>query len=395
MPAFGPIPAIFMLVGEAPGADEERIGKPFVGKSGWCLDAMLGDAGIARSACFVTNVCKYRPPGNKLESKTHAWWTDKKSKAAKMGCPHFRDDMYYNDLIAAGLAELEAEILRTRPQVIIGLGNLPLWALTGHLGISQWHGSELWLARLNDETSKAPPPPVIPTYHPAYVLRMWEWRATVVHDLRKRVTGKLTRPNSRQMPKYNFVVPSTAQYAVEALRSWGDRADAGWMDVTCDVETRHGRIACVGFGFSELDAICIPLMHVDGTRYWTADDEKYLCAEIQTFMRHHHVRLIGQNFNYDRQYFIRDPLFGFRPSLYYDTMIGQHLLFPGTPKDLAHQSSMYCAWHCYWKDEGKEIETEDEPQWWQYNCRDCVTTWEIAATTRPLLAKAGFLEVDK
>ena len=160
-------------------------------------------------------------------------------------------------------------------------------------------------------------------------------------------------------------------------------------DLVCDVETRHGRIACVGFGWSPLDALCIPLMHVNGTRYWL-EVEGQLAAAIRRIMEHPRVRLIGQNFNYDRQYFYRDPLFGFRPRLHYDTMIGQHLLFPGVPKDLAYQASHYCQWHRFWKDEGKEITSADEGQWWNYNCRDCVATWEVASVTRPLLVKAGF-----
>jgi DNA polymerase I-like protein with 3'-5' exonuclease and polymerase domains len=159
------------------------------------------------------------------------------------------------------------------------------------------------------------------------------------------------------------------------------------------VETRGGRIACVGFGWSDLDALCVPLMHADGRRYWGEDmerDEFEICYLIRILMEHESVRLIGQNFNYDRQYFVRDPAFGFRPRLHYDTMIGHHLLFPGTPKDLATQSSLYCQWHCFWKDEGKEIDSGNEAQWWEYNCRDCVATWEIARVTRPLLVKAGF-----
>src|SRR6266850_5640969 len=62
----GPIPARIMLVGEAPGAQEEAEGIPFVGESGKELNRMLQEAGITRSECFVTNVCRVRPPGNDI-----------------------------------------------------------------------------------------------------------------------------------------------------------------------------------------------------------------------------------------------------------------------------------------------------------------------------------------
>src|SRR3990172_1822079 len=63
----GPLDAQIMIVGEAPGADEEIAGIPFVGSSGTELTRMLHEAGIVRSECFLTNVCKYRPPENKIE----------------------------------------------------------------------------------------------------------------------------------------------------------------------------------------------------------------------------------------------------------------------------------------------------------------------------------------
>lgn len=54
-----------MLVGEAPGADEDRLGIPFVGASGRLLDKMLASADIARDRVFITNVCRCRPPANR------------------------------------------------------------------------------------------------------------------------------------------------------------------------------------------------------------------------------------------------------------------------------------------------------------------------------------------
>lgn len=54
-----------MLVGEAPGADEDRIGLPFVGRSGQLLDKMLKAVNVDRTSCYITNVLPWRPPGNR------------------------------------------------------------------------------------------------------------------------------------------------------------------------------------------------------------------------------------------------------------------------------------------------------------------------------------------
>ena len=62
----GPCPATIMLVGEAPGEQEVAQGAPFVGASGQELSRMLQEAGIMRSACFITNVVRIRPPGNDI-----------------------------------------------------------------------------------------------------------------------------------------------------------------------------------------------------------------------------------------------------------------------------------------------------------------------------------------
>ena len=66
VPPTGPCPARIMIVGEAPGADEVKAMQPFVGASGRELDKMLSEAGIIRADCFITNVCKRRPPANDI-----------------------------------------------------------------------------------------------------------------------------------------------------------------------------------------------------------------------------------------------------------------------------------------------------------------------------------------
>jgi uracil-DNA glycosylase family 4 len=65
VPGYGPVPAKLMIVGEAPGADEDLIGKPFQGSAGRVLDRLLGFCDVKREDVFITNTFKYRPPNNR------------------------------------------------------------------------------------------------------------------------------------------------------------------------------------------------------------------------------------------------------------------------------------------------------------------------------------------
>jgi len=62
----GPLDAKIMLVGEAPGTEEDKIGRPFQGYSGGVLDNLLAQAGIARHQCLIANVARERPPAGRI-----------------------------------------------------------------------------------------------------------------------------------------------------------------------------------------------------------------------------------------------------------------------------------------------------------------------------------------
>lgn len=138
VPSEGPIPAKIMLVGEYPGEREIQENRPFVGPSGWELDKMLGSAGINRLNCFVTNVVRERPRGNDIS----IWIPDTKKGVTKEHSILLRD-RFVAPIVFEGFKLLVDEIERCKPEVIIALGNIALWALTGRWGIKSWRGSML------------------------------------------------------------------------------------------------------------------------------------------------------------------------------------------------------------------------------------------------------------
>lgn len=131
----GNLRAELMMVGEGPGADEDKTGRPFVGLAGQLLTKILNAAGIDRSSIFITNIVKCRPPNNR----------DPKSDET-LACGDF----------------LEAQILLIKPKILVGLGNTPLkWFFKANGGITKLRGQ--WLSWRGID--------FFPMFHPSYLLR--------------------------------------------------------------------------------------------------------------------------------------------------------------------------------------------------------------------------------
>jgi DNA polymerase len=128
--------ANLLFVGEGPGADEDAAGLPFVGRSGKLLDRMMAEEmGLTRADCYITNMVKCRPPGN-------------------------RDPR--PDEMATCRPWLDAQLAHLDPTVVVTLGNVATRTLLGRReGITQLRGRAYsWQGRV-----------VIPTYHPSAALR--------------------------------------------------------------------------------------------------------------------------------------------------------------------------------------------------------------------------------
>lgn len=362
----GPIDAKIMLIGEAPGAEEEVQGVPFVGNSGKELTKMLHEAGILITECYLTNVCKYRPPGNDIET----FFLD-----SKLNEP--------NELIKEGVNELLAEIDQVKPKLILCLGNTPLWALRGHRAITKWRGSMLYY---KDAL-------LMPAVHPSLILRDWSQRAVAVHDFKRALRG--LQEGKWPVPEYQFQVRPSYEEVMDTLGMLIARADKGPLRISSDIETRIRHIACHGIAWSRTEAICIPYMCTERrTGYWSYDQELDITLREQQLLQHPNARVIGQNYLYDAQYFARRR--GYAPRLTDDTMHQQHIAFAGSPKGLDYLSSLYCQYHQYWKDEGKNWDISmPEEQYWTYNCKDAVTTFEVQEVLEHVIARLNLQEQYK
>ena len=138
VPGVGDRQADWLIVGEAPGADEDASGEPFVGRAGKLLDAMLRAVGLSRQrGVYITNIVKCRPPGNRDPAPDEA---------------------------GACAGYLERQIALINPKLILAVGKVAAHNLLGSEEpvnrmrgkVWQWRGTDL---------------PVVVTYHPAYLLR--------------------------------------------------------------------------------------------------------------------------------------------------------------------------------------------------------------------------------
>ena len=336
----GPCPANIMIVGEAPGEQEERAGEPFVGASGQELNRMLGEAGINRAECFVTNVCRVRPPP--YQSKGRWVYNDigvffaksKKDITPEHTCVNA---CWVKQPIIEGLALLETEIKMVRPNIIIALGNTALWALTGNWGIVRWRGSML---------STSTGIKVLPTYHPAAVLRQWDWRAIAVHDLKRAAKHRDGEPWLE--PGWVFHLRPTIAAVDSIINLLLRKLASGPVRLSIDIETKLGHIDCLGIAWSAHDALCIPFMGASSRdHYWPEDIEAYIVSRLYRLLTHPNARCIFQNGLYDTQYIYRS--WHFIPRFDQDTMISHHTAFCGLPKKLDFQASMYCKQYVQWK----------------------------------------------
>lgn len=145
----GPLSSKIMIIGEGPGAEEEKQGKPFVGRSGKLLNSALEKAGLNRDDIFVTNCVQCRPPNNRKPNE--------------------------GEVIACVINYLLQEFFEIKPDYILLLGNTALENLTVRKQITKNRGRIRLpdhIFYIDDESWEVPHTPVVyATFHPSHALR--------------------------------------------------------------------------------------------------------------------------------------------------------------------------------------------------------------------------------
>ena len=385
-----------LIIGEAWSQTDARNQRPFSGKSGQLLDRLLIEAGIDLSSVLYTNILSKAPRLGSIEYEL---------RTTKQGGETFHS-LYATEEIVRGVVGVNALLNKHRHslKLIIALGNFGLWALRPELmiyrhvkgrkqpaGIKEYRGSML---KWGDEI------PILATYNPADTYRNYPLRGMIRHDFKVRIPQALE--GDWDVPDGNYIIRPTADQVFRTLGRLIYKLQHEQLRIAVDIETRGHFIACVGFAWSDKDAICVPLLTTDKDKkagYWSMEEEEAIQHYMALVLHHPNAKITGQNFAFDVQYIFNELLI--LPKVGDDTMLKHHCLFPGggdpikgtgpqglVQKNLNHLSSLYTRYHTYWKDEGKTWETNmPEEQLWVYNCKDCCATYEIAETLDSIVAE--------
>lgn len=355
------------LVGEAPGADEELQGKPFVGYSGHLLDSILGSIKLPRASCFVGNVYQYRPPNNDLT-------------IVDRDCPQWREST----------EQLIKDLTLFNPTVVCALGETALNFLSGKSDITKWRGSILPSAALLAINCK-----VIPTIHPNDVLRIYNWYKVVQFDLARVKEEAAFR--ELNLPKRTYEVINNLDEVAKIVSQFKQSAYLSF-----DIETtKGGKLICLGLSNMAGRAWCLPI-----TQYKDPKDFRLALSMLGDLLSSD-VPKIAQNAQFDiLTLAIRYGIIV--KNLWMDTMIAHHSCYPELRKSLAFLTSIHTR-EPFYKDEAKPREEEEsdevtkEKAWsdklmadesfqqrlFIYNCKDAAVTFECAMVLDKLLDKLG------
>jgi uracil-DNA glycosylase len=347
-----------MVVGEAPGLNEERLGKPFVGKAGELAEECLAASGIPPETVFFTNLCQERPPNNELSAFCTA-------------------DGLPNDIILDGLGELKRQIADVNPNLIIGFGSFPLKFLTGkghwskkyksYVGITDYRGCVYEGQPITGRRK------CLATYHPAGVLRDYPTKPLFKLDLR-RAAREAGWPEIRRPIKHIVLDPrgperqAWARWLTSAPGTPGPSGHLSGDFLSADIEYPGNRLVCCGFTRHSDVAVVFGVRNAEDVREIGA----ILCSGVPLCWQNGMFDASILHWYYDINCF---------PYIRHDTMYMMHAAYTEFPKTLDFTARMYTDQE-QWKDriDWNKVQTgvQKIEEVYAYNAIDTWTTHDCA-----------------
>lgn len=327
VPSHGPSPARIVLLAEAPGTEESAQLRPLVGPSGWELKRMLSTIGIDINDCRKINVFSRQPDGNNLS----LYGTNAPSDWSQSFGPLSTNPIcYVHDMHRVEITRVYEELSACSPNIVIALGNTACWVLNLGLGISALRGS------VHTTTIPGLPRPlkVLPTYHPAAVLRQWDLRVVALADLEKANVES-------QSPLFTFDnthlwINPTLEDLVVFDHEHMERATI----CAADIETKRGQITCISFAPSTGHSLVIPFWQEGpDPNYWASPSvEAQAWSFVRKWMEREDLTKVFQNGLYDLAYL---QAYCTPRACSEDTMLLHHSLFSELQKGLGFLGSIY------------------------------------------------------
>lgn len=361
----GPKTAKIAFFGEALGRQEELRGEPFVGtaEAGGMFNLLLGNAGIIRSDCYISNVIKERPKDNDI----------------KLFIDLSVDPIVITDAYRAYEQELYEEIAGLSANVLVALGNIPLYALTRIIGgITKRRGSVY-----SHEGRK-----VIACLHPSYIKRTKSYLLQHIASMDfQRVKEQGEFPES-PCPVRDYILRPSFDDALNYLESC---LSVKMVSYDIEVSRTSREMSCISFSTSSKSAISIPFT-AGGKDYFSPEQELEVWRAIAKILENKDIIKANQNIYFDANFIYQRT--GIATVNVEDTMVAHGVLAPDFKKGLGFLASLY-SFEPYYKDEGiYRIKTDlgSDESFWLYNAKDAVVIHDILPAIKSELKKRGNLE---
>jgi len=372
----GPKTASIAIVGEAPGANEIKFKRAFIGAAGDLLTKLMHEAGMLRTDVYITNVIKERPGNNDNDVSK---WFNINNKGDVWVSEGYNE---YKELLKKELMELP------NLKVVVPLGNVALYALTGLVKITKRRGSILPATLI--------PTKCVPTIHPAAALRDYISTYFIRFDLRRALAE--SEYEGINYTERRIIVEPSYHEVIEYLETILYRAEVDpnislVVGTGNDIEVVNGEVDCISFTLSPTDGISIPFL-INGNNYFTPDQELEIMRKISEILESPKIKKIGQNYIFDMSFLFRK--YGIITRNFDCTMVAQGIAYPDFPKGLDFITSIYTK-EPYYKDDGKKWFKigGSYRDFWVYNAKDSLTCQESFPHILEKLRAQNNIEVYK
>jgi uracil-DNA glycosylase family 4 len=380
VPPTGPVSCKLALIAEQPGKSEifSTPPKPLIGPAGKELDKCFSVVKIVRPEVYLTNTIK------DLDHPLQHY-IDLSGKSPVVST----EGQMYIDLLKEELSECSADVL-------VAMGNIAMFALTGRVGITKWRGSIL-------ESTLLPGRKVIPIIHTSTLISrrdrpsQYMNRYLVINDL-DRANRVSTIPDFTFRSRKLIIEPS--YYDVLTQLSTLKMSGLSGKRISFDIEITNFEVSCISFTDNLSWAISIPFIFGSGD-YFTPEQEVEIWKLIAEILEHPEIKKCGQNLVFDGHFLLNK--YGIHLTNFDDTMVSFNTIFPEFRKSKKYQAlssglhfinSLYIDDIPYYKEDGK-FWLKGIGSWergWQYNCLDSVSCAELMPKLEEDLIKQGNTE---
>ena len=323
------------FVFDFPSTDEQRLGQIMVGSTGKMFHKMCEILDVDVENCLLTYALAQKPA---QENPAH-FFLNKKSYQSSIKEKKWRSKYPVNGFgflkeeYESELERLENELNACNPNIIIAMGSLALWALTGLDKIGTYRGTIL-KSNLTGETK------VLPTFSPSAVVRNYDFRPVVLADIKKALQESET-PDIKIKERELWIEPTLED--LQKFEADYIRINNEDSPLSFDIETDGDFITCIGFAPSDSVAIVVPFKDTrkEKQNYWTdTKHEQQAWTWVKDILENEESTKVAQNQTYDVSWLAYKQNINVKGNIH-DTMHAQHALQPEQQKGLGFLGSIY------------------------------------------------------